>query len=331
MLRKPDIPEVRKEFLMGKEIRGVALLLLTTMLWGCSFVAQRRSVDTVDAFTFNTGRMVSAFIALLVVVLVREAVKKRRHSMTGDVPDMQSQDEEDKPDGKAGGRILVLGGILCGLALFGGIACMQLGIMTTSAGKTGFITALYIIEVPVFYVIAGRRQRKILWLCVAMAVVGLWLLAVKPGTSFALQKGEVILLIGSVFFAFQIMLIDHFVEKTDPLLLTLVQFAVGAVLFPVCMLIFEDPSWEAFRSALIPILYSGVLSSAVGFTLQTVAQKDVEPTVASLIMSLEGVFAVIGAWVLIHEHMAGRELLGCALMLAAIVITQLPERKKSLE
>ena len=121
------------------------------------------------------------------------------------------------------------------------------------------------------------------------------------------------------------MLIDHFVSKTDPLLLTLIEFAVGAVLFPICMFIFEEPTWSAFISEIIPILYAGVLSSAAGFTLQTIAQKDVDPTVASLIMSLEGVFAVIGAWIILREHMAARELLGCALMFAAIIITQLPE------
>ncbi|MGN0703131.1 MAG: DMT family transporter, partial [Lentihominibacter sp.] len=209
---------------MGKEIRGVFLLLLTTILWGCSFVAQRQSVDTVDAFTFNTGRMVSAFLTLLIVVLIRQAYIKRTCSETTGC----------SQNATGNFRTLIIGGLLCGLALFGGVACMQLGIMTTSAGKTGFITALYIIEVPLFYVVIGHKPRKILWLCVAMAIAGLWLLAVQPGTSFALQKGEIILLIGSVFFALQIMLIDHFVSKTDPLLLTLIEFAVGAVLFPIC-------------------------------------------------------------------------------------------------
>ena len=300
---------------MGKEIRGVLLLLLTTMLWGCSFVAQRQSVDTVDAFTFNTGRMVSAFLTLLIVVLIRQAYIKRTCSELAGCSQNAASSR----------RTLIIGGLLCGLALFGGVACMQLGIMTTSAGKTGFITALCIIEVPLFYVVIGHKPRKVLWLCVALAIVGLWLLAVQPGTSFALQKGEVILLIGSVFFALQIMIIDHFVSKTDPLLLTLIEFAVGAVLFPICMFIFEEPTWSAFISEIIPILYAGVLSSAAGFTLQTIAQKDVDPTVASLIMSLEGVFAVIGAWIILREHMAARELLGCALMFAAIIITQLPE------
>ena len=300
---------------MGKEIRGVFLLLLTTILWGCSFVAQRQSVDTVDAFTFNTGRMVSAFLTLLIVVLIRQAYIKRTCSEITDC----------SQNATGNFRTLIIGGLLCGLALFAGVACMQLGIMTTSAGKTGFITALYIIEVPLFYVIIGHKPRRILWICVALAIIGLWLLAVQPGTSFALQKGEIILLIGSVFFALQIMLIDHFVSKTDPLLLTLIEFAVGAVLFPICMFIFEEPTWNAFASEIIPILYAGVLSSAAGFTLQTIAQKDVDPTVASLIMSLEGVFAVIGAWIILREHMTARELLGCALMFAAIIITQLPE------
>ena len=311
---------------MGKEIRGVLLLLLTTMLWGCSFVAQRQSVDTVDAFTFNTGRMVSAFLTLLIVVLIREALKKSRITTTSDSIQPTTCDTSDSSDTHAcSRRTLIIGGLLCGLALFGGVACMQLGIMTTSAGKTGFITALYIIEVPLFYVVIGHKPRKILWLCVAMAIAGLWLLAVQPGTSFALQRGEIILLIGSVFFALQIMLIDHFVAKTDPLLLTLIEFAVGAILFPICMFFFEEPTWSAFASEAIPILYAGVLSSAVGFTLQTIAQKNVDPTVASLIMSLEGVFAVIGAWIILQEHMTARELLGCALMFVAIIITQLPE------
>ena len=299
---------------MRKQFIGVILLLITTMLWGCSFVAQRTSVDAVGAFTFNTGRMCSAFLTMVIVVLIRWWINQRK--------------EKTWPPPITDKKSLLVGGLLCGLCLFAGISCMQLGIMTTSAGKTGFETALYIIEVPIFGLLIGQKPRKILWLCVLLAVVGLWFLAVQPGSSMALAKGDIILLIGTVFFALQIMFMDYYVEKADPMLLSTLQFSVGAVLTPICMFIFEDPTWTAFAGEMLPMLYAGVLSSAVGFTLAAYAQQYVDPTVASLLMSLEGVFAVIGAWVIIHETMAPRELLGCALMFAAIIITQLPERKK---
>ncbi|MBQ9060891.1 MAG: DMT family transporter [Firmicutes bacterium] len=303
---------------MGKQMRGIILLLITTMLWGCSFVAQRTSVDAVDAFTFNTGRMCSAFLAMVVVVLVRSSLSRRKGRLTG---------AEVWPPKITDMKSLLIGGLLCGLSLNAGIACMQLGIMTTSAGKTGFETALYIIEVPIFSILIGQRPRKIQWLCVVIAVIGLWLLAVQPGTSMTLAKGDIILLIGTVFFALQIMFMDHYVEKADPMLLSTLQFGVGAIAFPILMFIFEEPTAAAFMGELLPMLYAGVMSSAAGFTLAAYAQKDVDPTLTSLLMSLEGVFAVIGAWVLIHEHLAARELLGCAIMFAAIIITQLPERK----
>lgn len=312
---------------MGRQFRGIILLLITTMLWGCSFVAMRTSVDAVDAFTFNTGRMCSAFLTLVIVVWARHLLRKRRAAEAG-IPASATPTEAPGSEAASSNRkSLILGGTLCGFALFVGISCMQLGIMTTSAGKTGFITALYIIEVPLFGIFIGQRLRKIVWLCVAMGLAGLWLLAVQPGTSMTLQRGEVILLIGSVFFALQILLVDHYVEKVEPLMLNLVQFAVGAFLSPICMFAFEDPTWTAFAGQMLPMLYAGVLSSAVGFTLAAYAQQDVDPTVTSLLMSLEGVFAVLGAWVLIHEHMSPRELAGCAIMFAAIIITQLPERK----
>lgn len=311
---------------MGRQFRGIILLLITTILWGCSFVAMRTSVDAVDTFTFNTGRMCSAFLALVIVVWAKHLLQKRRSADAGCPAPNASPEAPASDTVSVDRRSLILGGTLCGLALFIGISCMQFGIMTTSAGKTGFITALYIIEVPVFGIFIGKKLRKTVWLCVAMGLAGLWLLAVQPGTSMTLQRGEVILLIGSVFFALQILLVDYYVQKVDPLMLNLVQFAVGAVLSPIGMVVFEDPTWTAFAGQMLSMLYVGVLSSAVGFTLAAYAQQDVDPTVTSLVMSLEGVFAVLGAWILIHEHMSPRELAGCVIMFAAIIITQLPER-----
>ena len=309
---------------MKSQLKGVILLLITTMLWGCSFVAQRTSVDAVEAFTFNTGRMCSAFLMMVIVVLVRQQLSRSKSRKIGDPDAAWPPPIEDK-------KSLLMGGLLCGLCLFAGIACMQLGIMTTSAGKTGFETALYIIEVPILGLFIGQKPRKILWLCVVLGVIGLWFLAITPGESMRLAQGDVILLIGTIFFALQILFMDHYVEKADPMLLSTLQFAVGAILFPICMVIFEDPTWAAFKGELIPMLYAGVMSSAVGFTLAAYAQQYVDPTVASLLMSLEGVFAVIGAWVLINEHLSPRELLGCAIMFIAIIITQLPEKKKEPE
>lgn len=307
---------------MRKQLLGMILLLITTMLWGCSFVAQRTSVDAVDAFTFNTGRMCSAFLAMVAIVIIRWKLNQRKR--------IGSEDREVScwPPRDMDMKSLLVGGLLCGITISAGIACMQLGIMTTSAGKTGFETALYIIEVPILGLLIGKKTRKILWLCILIALVGLWLLAVTPGTSMGLARGDVILLIGTIFFALQIMFMDHYVEKADPMLLSTLQFAVGAIAFPILMVVFEDPSLDAFMGELLPMLYAGIISSAVGFTLAAYAQQYVDPTLTSLLMSLEGVFAVIGAWVLINEHMSVRELTGCGLMLIAIIITQLPEKKR---
>lgn len=303
---------------MGKQFIGVILLLITTMLWGCSFVAQRTSVDAVGAFTFNTGRMCSAALAMIVIVLIRWLINKSKSNKGG----------ASWPPPVTDRKSLLMGGLLCGLCLFAGISCMQLGIMTTSAGKTGFETSLYIIEVPFFAWFIGQKPRKILWFCVLLAIIGLWFLAVPPGESLALARGDVILLIGTVFFALQILFMDHYVEKADPMLLSALQWVVAGILAPIFMILFEEPTWAAFAGELPPMLYAGVLSSAAGFTLAAYAQQYVDPTVASLLMSLEGVFAVIGAWIIINETMSPRELLGCALMFAAIIITQLPERQR---
>ena len=270
---------------MGKQFIGVILLLITTMLWGCSFVAQRTSVDAVGAFTFNTGRMCSAALAMIVIVLIRWLINKSK----------SSKGVASWPPPITDRKSLLMGGLLCGLCLFAGISCMQLGIMTTSAGKTGFETSLYIIEVPFFAWFIGQKPRKILWFCVLLAIIGLWFLAVPPGESLALARGDVILLIGTVFFALQILFMDHYVEKADPMLLSALQWVVAGILAPIFMILFEEPTWAAFAGELPPMLYAGVLSSAAGFTLAAYAQQYVDPTVASLLMSLEGVFAVIGA------------------------------------
>ena len=295
---------------MLRQLKGILLLLITTMIWGLSFVAQRTSVDAIEAFTFNTGRMCSAFVTMVIIVAIRYSRDK-----SGIGPAVRFRE-----------RDVIIGGLLCGAALFAGNACMQIGIMTTGAGKTGFETALYIIEVPLFGMLTGQKPRKVLWLCVALALTGLWLLAVRPGESMALARGDVILFIGTVFFALQIMFMDHYVKKADPFAISTVQMAVGAVLFPICMMLFEEPDWSSFTGELVPMLYAGVMASAVGFTLAAFAQRTVDPTVTSLVMSLEGVFAVIGGWLIIDEYMTIRELLGCALMFTAIIITQLPKR-----
>ena len=292
---------------MSKKMQSNILLLLTAIIWGSAFVAQKSGMDYVEPFTFNGIR---TFIGGLVLIPVIFFMEKKNP------PEEISREEKTKKN-----KELLIGGICCGLALFAASSLQQFGVSYTTAGKAGFITTLYVVFVPIISVLLRKKVRPIMWLCVAMGAVGLYLLCMTDA-SFRLTFGDTLVLLCAVAFAVHILTVDHFSPKMDGIKLSCIQFLTVGIVSMVCMFIFEHPDIHAILDCAVPLLYAGVLSCGLGFTFQVVAQKHAEPTVASLLMSLESVFGVLGGWLVLGEIMNSTEILGCCLMLAGMLVTQ---------
>ena len=285
---------------MDENIRHTVLPLLTALIWGTAFVAQSVCAVHVGPFTLNAARGLIAFSLLLLLCLVRRK----------------------KPAARP--KDLILGGFCCGTALFAASYFQQLGIGTTSAGKTGFITALYIVIVPVAGIFFHQKVSRRVWLAVAVAVAGMYFLCVTE--SFSVAPGDLYVLLCAVLFSAQILAVDHFTKSVDGFALSCAQFLVMGLL-SLTGAATETGAAEGLRACLWPMLYIAVFSSCVGYTLQILAQKGGNPAVVSLLLSLESVFAVLGGAVLLRERLTGRELMGCVLMMGAIVLAELPDRK----
>lgn len=294
---------------MGKKLQGTMMLLLTALIWGSSFVAQRAGMEYIGPFTFNGIRSLIGGLVLIPVIFLFS--KEKNAELT----------EAEK---KAGKKTLLLGGILCGIVLFAASSLQQIGMVYTTAGKAGFITALYIVLVPILGVFIRKKVKPIVWLCVTLAVAGLYLLCMTDGLS--LSQGDLLVLLCAFAFSIHILVIDYFSPKTDGVALSCIQFFVCGILSLFPMFLAETPVWSAILDCWIPILYAGVLSCGIAYTLQILAQKHTDPTVASLLLSLESVFAAIAGAIILHEQLAPRELAGCVLMFAAIIIAQLPSK-----
>ena len=301
---------------MSKKMQSNILLLLTAIIWGSAFVAQKSGMDYVEPFTFNGIR---TFIGGLVLIPVIFFMEKKNP------PEEISREEKTKKN-----KELLIGGICCGLALFAASSLQQFGVSYTTAGKAGFITTLYVVFVPIISVLLRKKVRPIMWLCVAMGAVGLYLLCMTDA-SFRLTFGDTLVLLCAVAFAVHILTVDHFSPKMDGIKLSCIQFLTVGIVSMVCMFIFEHPDIHAILDCAVPLLYAGVLYCGLGFTFQVVAQKHAEPTVASLLMSLESVFAVVFGALLLHETMSMRELSGCLIIFIAVIISQLPEKKPQKE
>lgn len=287
------------------------ILLLTAFIWGLAFVAQSVGMEYVGPYTFIAVRFALGALALLPVILLQG-----RHAGAGKKETGAQLDRRARS-----GRRLWLGGILCGTALMIASGFQQFGIMKTTVGKAGFITAMYIIIVPVLGAFVGKKIRPLIWLCVLIAAVGLYLLSMSG--SFELQTGDGLCLVCAFGFAVQIMLVDHFVDDLDGVRLSAIQFLTASVLGLVMMILFEHPSWRALYEARMSLLYTGIMSSGVAYTLQIIGQRGLNPTIASLIMSLESVISAVAGFVFLHQTFTSRELIGCILMAAAIVLAQL--------
>lgn len=290
-------------------MRGNLLLLLTAFIWGVAFVAQVEGGAVVGALTFNGVRSLLGGTLLLVLLPLLDRLGLSARPQT--------------PDEK---KALWTGGLLCGLALFAATNLQQLGLLTTSAGKGGFITALYIVLVPLFGLAIGRRTTLFTWLGVALAVAGLYLLCMQGESG--LDRGDLLVMACTPIFAVQILLVDRFAPRTDCIRLACIEFFTVGVLNLPLMFIFETPSLTAMADCWVSILYAGLLSSGAAYTLQIVAQKDSHPTTASVLMSFESVFAVLAGMVLLGDRMTAWEWSGCAVMFAAVILAQLPTPKK---
>lgn len=297
----------------SKKLSRSLMLLLAALVWGVAFVAQSVGMEHMGPFTFNAARFILGGIVLLPFAVLNQYGNSR----------YKKTDKERKEYL----RISIVGGICCGIALTIGGNLQQCGILYTSVGKAGFLTALYIVLVPVFGIFMKQKPGRRIWIGCILALFGLYLLCMHG--SFSLNYGDILLLLGAVAFTFHIIVIDHFSSKANCVMMSCVQFLFSGITSMVLAFIFEEPTLGAVIDGALPILYAGILSCGVGYTLQILGQKHVEPAVASLILSLESVISVLAGWVLLHEVLSTRELLGCALMFAAVILVQLPERKKS--
>lgn len=299
---------------MNRNTKQIALPLLTAFIWGSAFVAQKGGAEVLGAFSFTWTRYVLAAGALLLFVKVRDA---RGH-----------ESERGAEEKRAERRELLRGGLVVGTMLSLGSILQQYGVGQTTAGKAGFLTALYIVLVPLLGVFLRKRVRPLVWCGVAVAVGGLYFLSFAAGGGFIIGKGDVCVLLCAFAFSIHILCVDHFTKKVDGVKLSCAQFAVSAAETFVCALIFEGLPVQAIAQCLPFILYAGILSGGVGYTLQILAQKDGDPAVVSLLLSLESLFAAVSGAILLHERLSPREYLGCALMLCAVMLVQLPEKKK---
>ena len=299
----------------NKRRLGNILLLITAVIWGTAFVSQRAGMDKIEPMTFAASRMILSlvFVSILSIFYAKRDRKK-----------LENMTVEEK---KAHKKSTLIGGILCGLCLGSASILQQMGMVYTEAGKAGFITALYILIVPVINAfIFKKKNGKRVWLAVFLGLIGLYLLCVTDG--FTLTKGDLLVMGCALIFTGHILSADHFAPMGNPVQMSAIQFVVASIMALAGALIFETPSFEGILSAALPIIYCGIMSGGVGYTLQIIAQRYTEPTVASLLMSLEAVFAVLAGAILLGERMSAKELIGCAIMFTAIILVQLPVKTK---
>ena len=293
---------------MKKSTIGSSMLLfLAACIWGVAFVAQSVGMDYMGPFTFNGVRFLIGGTVLLPVVFMR--VRKKKDTQQ-EIPPM----------------LTLKGGICCGLAICAASLFQQIGIMDTTVGKAGFITALYIVIVPVLGLFLHKKVTGKIWIGAVVAAVGMYMLCINE--SFSIGRGDAFVFVCAVLFSIHILVIDYFSPKTDGVALSCIQFYTSGILCTGAAFFVEAPALEQIMAGIIPILYAGVMSCGIAYTLQIIGQKNLEPAVASLILSMESVVSVLAGWVILGQALSGKELFGCALVFAAVILVQLPERSK---
>lgn len=292
------------------KLKNSLILLLTATIWGVAFVAQSVGMDYVGGFTFNMVRSIIGAVVLLPVIWFLNR---------GKTPSAQTPEEK-----AANRKTLITGGICCGVFLCLASNFQQFGIKYTTVGKAGFITACYIVIVPILGLFLKKKCSPFIWAAVVLALIGLYLLCIKDG--FSIGKGDILVMICAVLFSFHILVIDYFSPKVDGVKLSCIQFLVAGILSAIPAFLLEKPQLSSICAAWMPILYAGVMSCGVAYTLQIIGQKDMNPTVASLILSLESCISVLAGWIILGQNLSTREILGCVIMFGAIILAQLPQK-----
>jgi len=287
----------------SQAIKADLLMLIAAVIWGFAFVAQREGMETMGPFLFNGVRFLIGVVALSPVVWYLS--------------------KKPQPDHKAevSTKKLLIAGTMAGLLLFIAISFQQYGLQFTTAGKAGFITGLYIFFVPLIGLFFGQKTGSGTWLGATIALIGLYLLSIKE--DFSIAEGDLLQLVCAVFFAVHVLYIGYFAKRVDPLRLSLVQYVVTGVLSLVIAIAIELVTWDMIKQTAIPLLYAGVMSTGIAYTLQVVAQQHAHSSHAAIILSLEGAFAVLGGWLLLDEYLTTRGLVGCGLMLTGMFLSQL--------
>lgn len=294
------------------QLKANILLLLTAAIWGLAFVAQKVGAEHVGAFTYNGIRFALGSISLIPLILFLNRKK--------------GENEDTKNNDRDSLKLTIKAGIIAGCALFIATSLQQMGVMGTTAGKAGFITGLYMVIVPILGLFLKQKVNKSTWIGIVIAIIGLYLLSINE--DFSISNGDLLVLIGSVGWAVHILLIDNFTKKIDPLKLSSVQFATCSILSLVMAIIFEDINMVGISGAMVSILYGGLLSVGVAYTLQVVAQKNAKPSHAAILLSMESVFGALGGAMFLGERIGARGLVGCILIFIAIIISQLKPSEK---
>lgn len=291
---------------MIKNFKGSIMLLITSIIWGTAFVAQSEGMNYVEPFTYNAMRTLLGGVVLIPVMILFRFSDKRN----------------GKEKSSCSLKNTVIGGICCGIALFIASSFQQAGIAQTTAGKAGFVTALYIVIVPMIGIFLHKKMPLRMWLFIAIALAGFWLLCIKQ--DIGISSGDLLVFFGAIFFAVHITVIDYFNQKnTDGVLMSCIQFFTAGLLMLICMFIFEKPTIPNIMGAGGTILYAGILSCGVAYTLQILGQKHTNPTLATMLMSLESVFAALSGWLILGEKLSIKEFIGCILIFAAVILAQL--------
>lgn len=296
--------------------KNALILFLAAFIWGTAFVAQSMGMDYLGPFAFNGIRSFIGCVTLLPCIAILNKMNRKPGSV-------ETAGKKERAEGR---KTLLLGGICCGLCLFAASSLQQIGIQYTTVGKAGFITAFYIVLVPVLGIFLKNKVGWKVWLAVVLALAGLYFLCITDG--FSIGKGDIYVFLCALIFSLHILVIDYFAPKTDGVKMSCIQFLVVGILSVPFMFGLETTTLDAVIKSAAPILYAGVMSSGVAYTLQIIGQKNMNPAIASLILSLESSISVLAGWVLLGQHLSAREGMGCIMMFAAIILAQIPDKKQ---
>ena len=300
------------------QFKGVFLLLITAFIWGTSFVAQSIGMEKIEAFTFNGIRTVMGGIFLLPVIFIREMFARKSAKIN------DSKKHKNIFTKKALKYGIILGCIFCVASNF-----QQFAFYYSTAGKIAFVTALYMFFVPILGLFIRKKVPLLTWICVVCGFVGLYFLCITPDQLNGINRGDLLALVCAFFYGIHILCVEKFAKEVDGTLLSCLQFFVGGGISLILMFIFETPDISNILAAARPLLYSGIMSCGIAYTLQIIGQKYTEATITSLLMCMESVFAVLSAAVILHEYLTGREIIGCVIMFVAIILSQISTAKNN--